>query len=76
MGLVSLGGRRYTAPYGAYNCMKLSISAGFFQAGGLISVLSTDGVDLDNLYPPSKGDSLKSSRVIFSSLSDQTTNSV
>ena len=25
------------------------------KAGGLISVLPTTGVDLDNLYPPSKG---------------------
>ena len=45
----------------SFNCLRLNITGGFFQAGGLISVLSTDGVDLNNLYPPSKGDSLNSS---------------
>ena len=43
------------------NSVRMNISDGFFQAGGLISVLSTDGVDLNNLYPPSKGESLNSS---------------
>ena len=35
--------------------VKLLFLNCLLKAGGLISVLPTTGVDLDNLYPPSKG---------------------
>ena len=40
---------------------RLTIGVDFYQAGGLISVLPTNEVDLNNLYPPSKGDRLRNS---------------